>query len=69
MENVKNDKQLDGWIKGRNAPDRKKKVVDNVVDIFSRMDGYGIVPKFLMSANFVKRAPKLDDPDECLPQG
>ena len=51
MENVKNDKQLDGWIKGRNAPDRKKKMVDNVVDIFSRMDGYRIVPKFLMSAH------------------
>ena len=63
-ERVKNDQELNNWIKGRNNPGKKKRQIDDIVNIFSRLDGYASIPEFLMSASFVKRAPRLDDPDD-----
>ena len=45
-------------------PEKKKKQVDDIVKIFAKLDAYDSIPEFLMSAGFVKRTPKLDDPDD-----
>ena len=64
QENVKNDKDLEKWIKGRNQPDKKEKQIDDIINIFARVDGYGMQPEFLMTSGFVKRAPELIDPED-----
>ena len=61
---IRDDKDLAAWIKGRKNPEKKKRQIEDIVNIFARLDGYASVPEFLMSAGFVKRAPKLDDPDD-----
>ena len=64
-ENVKNDKDLiDTWIKGRNQPNKKGKQIDDIINIFARLDGYALQPGYLMTSGFVKRAPELNDPDD-----
>ena len=63
-ENVRNDKDLNSWIKGRNQPDKKKKQLDDIINIFARLDGYGLNPEFMMTSKFMKRAPELSDPDD-----
>ena len=64
VEKIRNDKDLATWIKGRKNPEKKKRQVDDIVNIFARLDGYDCIPEFLRSAGFVKRAPRLDDPDD-----
>ena len=44
-ENVRNDKDLNSWIKERNQPDKKKKQLDDIINIFARLDGYGLNPE------------------------
>ena len=44
-EKVKDDKELVQWIKGRNNPDKKKKQIDDIINIFARPDGYGLNPE------------------------
>ena len=64
VEKIRNDKELAAWVKGRANPEKKRKQIDDIVNIFERLDAYDCIPEFLMSAAFVKRAPKLDDPDD-----
>ena len=64
IEKIRNDKDLVTWVKGRMNPEKKKKQVDDIVKIFAKLDAYDSIPEFLMSAGFVKRTPKLDDPDD-----
>ena len=61
---MKDDKDLKIWTSGRNQPKKTEKQIDDIMNIFARLDGHGLVPEFLMSSKFVKRAPKLDDPDD-----
>ena len=61
---IKSDKDLLQWVKGRNQPEKKKKQTEDIVNIFTRLDGYGLNPEFLMTSRFVKRAPELSDPDD-----
>jgi hypothetical protein len=64
IDKVKNDKDLDTWTKGRNEPNKKDKQISNIIDIFARLDGYDMLPGFLMTSGFVKRAPELHDPED-----
>ena len=49
---VKNDKDLSQWVKGRNQPEKKKKQTEDIINIFARLDGYGLNPEFLMTSRF-----------------
>ena len=62
--NVKQDKDLAVWIKGCKGTEKKHKQIDDIMNIFARLDGYNLVPEFLMSSKFVKRAPELTDPED-----
>ena len=64
IEKVKNDKDLEIWTKGRNEPNKKDKIIGDIINIFARLDGYDMLPGFLMTSGFVKRAPELHDPDD-----
>ena len=44
-EKVKDDKELVQWIKGRNNPEKKTKQIDDIINIFARLDGYGLNPE------------------------
>ena len=47
-EKVKNDKELAKWIKGRQMPDKKEKQIDDILNIFARLDGYALMPEILV---------------------
>ena len=64
IEKVKNDKDLEIWTKGRNEPNKKDKIISDIINIFARLDGYDMLPGFLMTSGFVKRAPELHDPED-----
>ena len=44
--------------------DKRKKQVNDIVNIFKKLDDYDCVPEVLMSAAFVKKAPRLIDPKD-----
>ena len=48
-EKVTSDRDLVQWVKGRNQPEKKKKQLDDILNIFARLDGYGLNPEFLMT--------------------
>ena len=58
---IKDDKELTKWTSGRKDPGKREKQIDDIINKFSRLDAYNLVPEFLMSSKFVKRAPVLVD--------
>ena len=42
-DKVASDKELQSWLKVRNNPDKKKKQVDDIVNIFKKLDEYDCV--------------------------
>ena len=64
QEIFRNDKEVETMMGGRKEPEKKEKIIQDIVDLNARLDGAGLIPTFLMTSADFKRNPQLLNPED-----
>ena len=64
QETFRNDKEVDTAMGGRKEPEKREKLIWDIIDLNARLDGANLLPTFLMTSKDLKRNRQLQSPED-----
>ena len=64
QETFRNDKEVDTAMGGQKEPEKREKLIRDIIDLNARLDGANLLPTFLMTSKDLKRNPQLQSPED-----
>ena len=55
---LKNDKDVEKWMKGHRQPEKKERDIKDIIDLNAKLDALGLLPTFLIVSSDMKKNPE-----------
>ena len=55
---LKNDKDVEKWMKGHRQPEKKERDIEDIIDLNAKLDALGLLPTFLIVSSDMKKNPE-----------